>query len=292
MAEDEKITGRAKTSGARQRLDAVRTWLERLLLWRVWERMLEIEFVDRSVALAGKAFVSFFPLVIVVAAFVPEGIRSSIVTTVTARLGVQGDALALFRRASRRRMTFGRPPACSGSCSRSSSRPRSPRRCNACISARGGDRSHAGPGAYGRGTVWLLATLACMAVLGALRSALRRWSGIRSVRNRGDRGDLGAVVVHLVVPPAGRGAPAGARADRGDHQYRAGCVRMVRPCLDAQGSEEQRVPVRRLRSRPGIGDLVLRCGDLHPDRCVRRDRCSRRTPVPWAGSSVATSPGR
>jgi len=38
--------------------------------------MLEIEFVDRSVALAGKAFVSFFPLVIVVAAFVPERIRS------------------------------------------------------------------------------------------------------------------------------------------------------------------------------------------------------------------------
>jgi hypothetical protein len=29
--------------------------------------MLEIEFVDRSIALAGKAFVSFFPLVIVVA---------------------------------------------------------------------------------------------------------------------------------------------------------------------------------------------------------------------------------
>ena len=34
--------------------------LEGCLLWRVWERMLEIEFVDRSVALAGKAFVSFF----------------------------------------------------------------------------------------------------------------------------------------------------------------------------------------------------------------------------------------
>ena len=43
--------------------------------------MLEIEFVDRSVALAGKAFVSFFPLVIVVAAFVPQSIRSSIFTT-------------------------------------------------------------------------------------------------------------------------------------------------------------------------------------------------------------------
>ena len=75
----------------------MRTWLERLLIWRVWERMLEIEFVDRSIALAGKAFVSFFPLVVVVAAFVPERIRSSIITAVTARLGVQGDALVLFR---------------------------------------------------------------------------------------------------------------------------------------------------------------------------------------------------
>ena len=61
--------------------------------------MLEIEFVDRSVALAGKAFVSFFPLVIVIAAFAPERIRSSIITTVTARLGIQGDALTLAREA-------------------------------------------------------------------------------------------------------------------------------------------------------------------------------------------------
>ena len=49
-----------------------RTWLQRLLIWRVWERLLEIEFLDRSIALAGKAFVSFFPMVIVVAAFLPE----------------------------------------------------------------------------------------------------------------------------------------------------------------------------------------------------------------------------
>ena len=74
-----------------------RTWLERLLIWRVWERMLEIEFVDRSVALAGKAFVSFFPLVIVIAAFVPERIRASIITALTARLGLQGDSLVLVR---------------------------------------------------------------------------------------------------------------------------------------------------------------------------------------------------
>ena len=81
----------------RERMAALRSRLQRLLLWRVWERMLEIEFVDRSVALAGKAFVSFFPLVIVVAAFVPERIRSSIISSVTFRLGIRGDALALAR---------------------------------------------------------------------------------------------------------------------------------------------------------------------------------------------------
>jgi membrane protein len=78
---------------------ALRTRLERLLVWRVWERMLEVEFIDRSVALAGKAFVSFFPLVIVVAAFMPEGIRSSLVSSVTFRLGLRGDALTITREA-------------------------------------------------------------------------------------------------------------------------------------------------------------------------------------------------
>jgi membrane protein len=78
---------------------ALRTRLERLLVWRVWERMLEVEFIDRSVALAGKAFVSFFPLVIVVAAFMPDGIRSSLVSSVTFRLGLRGDALTITREA-------------------------------------------------------------------------------------------------------------------------------------------------------------------------------------------------
>jgi membrane protein len=63
--------------------------------------MLEIEFVDRSVALAGKAFVSFFPLVIVVAAFMPSGVRSSIFTQLTRRVGLHGAALETTRRAFR-----------------------------------------------------------------------------------------------------------------------------------------------------------------------------------------------
>jgi len=61
--------------------------------------MLETEFVDRSVALAGKAFVSFFPLVIVVAAFLPARMRASIFTTMTSRLGISGHSLELAREA-------------------------------------------------------------------------------------------------------------------------------------------------------------------------------------------------
>lgn len=79
--------------------DAGKERLERTLVWRIWERLLEIEFVDRSVALAGKAFVSFFPLVIVIAAFVPNAIRVAIFTSMTRRLGVRGDSLTYAKEA-------------------------------------------------------------------------------------------------------------------------------------------------------------------------------------------------
>src|SRR4051812_46498123 len=61
--------------------------------------MLELRFVDRSVALGGKAFISFLPLVIVVAAFLPAGTRASVLSVVTHRLGITGQALTLTRRA-------------------------------------------------------------------------------------------------------------------------------------------------------------------------------------------------
>ncbi len=67
--------------------------LERTLVWQVWERMLEVEFIDRSVALASKGFVSFFPLIIVVAAFMPSSVRSAIFSSLTNRLGISGSAL-------------------------------------------------------------------------------------------------------------------------------------------------------------------------------------------------------
>jgi hypothetical protein len=49
--------------------------------------------------LCRKAFVSFFPLIIVVAAFMPSGLRASIFSTVEHRLGLTGDALTLAKKA-------------------------------------------------------------------------------------------------------------------------------------------------------------------------------------------------
>jgi membrane protein len=156
----------------RERIAVLRARLERLLLWRVWERMLEIEFIDRSIALAGKAFVSFFPLVIVVAAFAPERIRSSIVTSVTARVGIQGDALALAREAFASSEDIRRATGVLGlvlTVLFASSFTTALQR----VYRRAWRRPpRAGVGAYWRGGVWLLVVLAVMALLGGLRGAL------------------------------------------------------------------------------------------------------------------------
>jgi membrane protein len=88
---------RQRVGAAREQVMVVRARAERTLLWRVWDRMLEIEFVDRGVALAGKAFVSFFPLVIVVASFAPPGIRNAIFSSLTHRLGITGASLTDVR---------------------------------------------------------------------------------------------------------------------------------------------------------------------------------------------------
>jgi membrane protein len=157
---------------------ALRTRLERLLAWRVWERMLETEFVDRSVALAGKAFVSFFPLVIVVAAFVPERTRTSIVTAVTARLGLHGDALVIARDAFASSddirdatgflglvLTIFFATSFTTALQRVYFRAwrRPPR---------------GGVGAYWRGALCLVVTLVCTALLGGVRGALDGGLGV------------------------------------------------------------------------------------------------------------------
>jgi membrane protein len=92
-------TGRHAVEAVRDRARVIRGWAEQRLLWKVWDRMLETEFIDRSIALAGKAFISFFPLIIVVVAFVSPHLRASILTTVTHRLGITGPSLATVRQA-------------------------------------------------------------------------------------------------------------------------------------------------------------------------------------------------
>jgi membrane protein len=160
-------------TNVRDGVAAMRARLERLLVWRVWERMLEIEFVDRSVALAGKLFVSFFPLVIVVAAFMPPRIRASILTTVTARLGVRGDALETAREAFASTDDVRKATGLLGlvltiffATSFTTALQR------VYLRAWRRPPRAGGTGSYWRGVAWLLAALLSMAVLGGLRGAL------------------------------------------------------------------------------------------------------------------------
>jgi membrane protein len=86
----------SKTGGlvARTRRAAARyaEQLETTTLGRMWSRLLEMEFVDRSIALAAKAFVSFLPLLVIVSALSPDNVRDNILTVFSKRFGVSGAA--------------------------------------------------------------------------------------------------------------------------------------------------------------------------------------------------------
>ena len=92
MESDAGAQGRA----ARARRLAVRAAqrLDSTVLGRWWSRLLEVEFVDRSVALAAKAFVSLFPLVIVISALTSDRVRQEILRTLADRLGVDNQSRA------------------------------------------------------------------------------------------------------------------------------------------------------------------------------------------------------
>src|SRR6478672_5760864 len=75
---------------ARSLLARSAEYADRYWLGRLWSRLLEVEFVDRSIALAAKAFVSLFPFIIVVAAIVPDRVRAEIVQSLAVRFGLAG----------------------------------------------------------------------------------------------------------------------------------------------------------------------------------------------------------
>lgn len=81
------------------RLAALADAVDRSTLGRLWQRLVEVEFVDRSIALAAKAFVSLFPLVAVAAALTPPVVGQSILTTMASRFGLTGTSLELVRQA-------------------------------------------------------------------------------------------------------------------------------------------------------------------------------------------------
>jgi membrane protein len=88
-----------RTARARNAAADFSVRLESTALGRLWSRLLEVEFVDRSVALAAKAFVSLFPFLILVTALTPESVRDEVVESLTNRFGITGDAFNTIRAA-------------------------------------------------------------------------------------------------------------------------------------------------------------------------------------------------
>jgi membrane protein len=140
--------------------------------------MLEIEFVDRSVALAAKAFVSFFPLVIMVAAFVPARTRMSIISTLAARLGLRGNAFSLVQASFASSDDIRRATGVVGllfTIFFATSFTTALRR----VYMRAWRRPpHSGVDNYWRGVIWLLGMLASLALLGRLRGAAGDGAGV------------------------------------------------------------------------------------------------------------------
>lgn len=81
----------------RHRAERVAVRLEQTPVGRLWSRSLEVEFVDRSVALAAKAFVSFFPLLIIISALTPTAVRDELLITFVNRFGLAGGSLDVVR---------------------------------------------------------------------------------------------------------------------------------------------------------------------------------------------------
>jgi uncharacterized BrkB/YihY/UPF0761 family membrane protein len=171
-------TSRHAFEKVRSRVQVIRGWAEQTLLWRVWERMLETEFIDRSIALAGKAFISFFPLIIVIAAFVPAHLRTSIFTTLTHRLGITGASLATVKQAFASAADIRRATGLLGlvlAVFYASSFTTALRRAYLRAWRRPPVKA---AGNYVRGVAWVAAFLVYMALLGGTRNVLGSGAGI------------------------------------------------------------------------------------------------------------------
>jgi membrane protein len=159
-------------AAATARIQQLRTRIERTLVWQIVDRMLEIEFIDRGIAVAGKAFLSLFPLIIVVAAFLPEAARRAILSTLVHHLGLTGGSLKEVRQAFTSADNVRKATGALGLIFTfffASSFATALQRAFVRIWR----RPHGGALlTYPRGFAWLAGYLVYMAVLGALREAL------------------------------------------------------------------------------------------------------------------------
>lgn len=93
-------------SKTKQRTDSAKRWAapyvakaDESIIGRLYNRLLEVEFIDRAVALAAKAFIAFFPFLLAFMAVVPEDIRLSIVSTLQSRFGLDSSSSESVRSA-------------------------------------------------------------------------------------------------------------------------------------------------------------------------------------------------
>ena len=260
---------------SRTRVRCSAKWLESTPVGVLWSRMLEVEFVDRSVALAAKLFVSFFPLLVIAAALARDTVRETMVAAVMDRLGVSGGALDLVQQA------FATPEA-----------------------------TRAATGAVG---VLLTVAFAVSFTTALQRAYLRAWrrpSG-GGLRNKGRGalwvggalvylmtlafaskligGDIGAVGAWLagvavgtllwwwsrLVDAARRGSVAAPVSVRAVHRRGNLALRGRRRRVDAADGHRQLPAVRRVRSGTVVRHLLYRHGVRRRDRRGARTRAGR-----------------
>ncbi len=78
----------ARTESAKQRVGPYVVRADESFIGQTYNRLLEIEFIDRSIALAAKAFIAFFPLLLAFVAVIPNSLRQTIINTIANRFGV------------------------------------------------------------------------------------------------------------------------------------------------------------------------------------------------------------
>lgn len=99
MSQEPSAAAEPRTPAAFRAAAQVAERLDTTVFGRVWSRLLEVEFVDRSVALAAKAFVSFLPLLVLITAVSPHDVRDNILAVFTTRFGISGEAFDMVQQA-------------------------------------------------------------------------------------------------------------------------------------------------------------------------------------------------